>query len=352
MKFDRNIFYIEEEKLSKTLDLTLKAFDELVDSLIYSDNESIRLKESIHFAIQRRIAKQPVRVFSREGVFRVIKYLEQCGSESTLLLNKIQQLLKEYDINQIDAEIRKKIYENSSAFIFRYKRTWLSIQATINILDTNSKRLKKAIEDIQKSDSPMNVNEDFESFEDFAHENGFTYYFSISGLEKLSLELSLKLRSAERREYCQRVKEVAPPVFEFLALAPSPSHTDIDRAMKYAKNRDGHICQVTRVSRNKYSENRHIEVVAHHLYDKSNYPYLADFPDNILTISKLVSEDFHQSNGGNQQSCTIDDFIQYVEWRYPENHEVILMLYNRRSILMLKLAQFQQALPESDEEYE
>ncbi|EDZ96369.1 hypothetical protein AmaxDRAFT_0700, partial [Limnospira maxima CS-328] len=48
-----------------------------------------------------------------------------------------------------------------------------------------------------------------------------------------------------------------------------------------------------------------------------------------------------------QETCTIDDFIDYVEWRYPEKHELILTLHNKQRVLRLKLAQFQRTLPES-----
>jgi len=173
---------------------------------------------------------------------------------------------------------------------------------------------------------------------------GDTNFFSLSGLAKLSIELSLKLRSEERRDYCGRVTEVAPPVLKFLSLVPSPSSEEMNRAVNFAKSRDG-SCQITGVVRDKY--NRQIELAGHHLYDKNTYRFLGADLDNILTIDKQVHEDFHQWNGGNNRTCTIHDFIEYVEWRYPEKHEVILMLHNRQRILMIKLSQSQRALPES-----
>jgi hypothetical protein len=75
---------------------------------------------------------------------------------------------------------------------------------------------------------------------------------------------------------------------------------------------------------------------------------LADDIDNIITITEQIHDDFHQWNGGYQKSCTIDDFIQYVEWRYPQKHKEILMLENRRRVLLVKLTQFQRALPEGN----
>ncbi|MDT9237318.1 MAG: hypothetical protein P5685_00190 [Limnospira sp. PMC 1261.20] len=184
----------------------------------------------------------------------------------------------------------------------------------------------------------MRINIDFEDYDGLR-------FFSLSGLEKLSIELSLKLRSEERRDYCKRVREVAPPVLKFLAIAPSPEPKQIEQAMNFAKNRDKKTCQVTGVVRDKY--NQRIELVGHHLYDKKTYHFLSAVPDNILTIDKKLHEDFHQWNGGTQETCTIDDFIDYVEWRYPEKHELILTLHNKQIDLRLKLAKFQRTLPES-----
>ncbi|MDT9176135.1 MAG: hypothetical protein P5702_00555 [Limnospira sp. PMC 1291.21] len=203
---------------------------------------------------------------------------------------------------------------------------------------TTSSRLIRAFGDIQRSDFPMRINIDFEDYDGLR-------FFSLSGLEKLSIELSLKLRSEERRDYCKRVREVAPPVLKFLAIAPSPEPKQIEQAMNFAKNRDKKTCQVTGVVRDKY--NQRIELVGHHLYDKKTYHFLSAVPDNILTIDKKLHEDFHQWNGGTQETCTIDDFIDYVEWRYPEKHELILTLHNKQIDLRLKLAKFQRTLPES-----
>ncbi|WP_242541420.1 hypothetical protein [Phormidium pseudopriestleyi] len=170
-------------------------------------------------------------------------------------------------------------------------------------------------------------------------------FFSLSGLEKLSIELSLNLRSEQRRAYCRRVSEVAPPVLEFLAIAPSPTQEQISQAVNFVKSKNKKTCQVTGASRDKY--NKLIEVVGHHLYDKNAYHFLSADPDNILTIDKRLHEDFHQWNGGTQKTCTIDDFIDYVEWLYPDKHELILTLHNKRIVLMIKSPQLQRTLPES-----
>jgi hypothetical protein len=339
MNFDREVFYIEETKLAQALELQQQDLDEIVDSLQASADESILLKECLHFVVQNYVNKQqPIRIFSREGALAIASYLDVIGGVTEFSIKRVIALLDNYRINQIDRRVRTALYQNSSSLVSRNQRHWLSREDVVRIFITTSSRLDKAFKDIQKSEDPMRMNIDFEYYEDMT-------FFSLSGLEKLSMELSLKLRSEQRRDYCKRVSEVAPPVLKFLAIAPSPTQEQISKAVNFAKSRDKKTCQVTAASRDKYNEL--IEVVGHHLYDKNAYHFLSDDPDNILTIDKRVHEDFHQWNGGTKKTCTIDDFINYVEWRYPEKHELILTLHNKRGVLMIKLAQVQRTLPES-----
>ncbi|MFO7032332.1 hypothetical protein B9T07_20930 [Limnospira fusiformis CCALA 023] len=339
MPFDREVFYIEEIKLAESLELTQQGLDEIVDFLQASTDESIRLKEWLHFVVQNYVTKQqPIRIFSREGALAIASYLDLRGDATQISLKRVIALVDKYSVNQIDAKIRRALYENSSSLVSRNKRHWLNREDVVRIFITTSSRLEQAFRDIQRSDFPMRMNIDFEDYDGMR-------FFSLSGLEKLSIELSLKLRSEERRAYCKRVSEVAPPVLEFLAIAPSPDPKQIDKAMNFAKNRDQKTCQVTGAVRDKY--NPRIELVGHHLYDKNAYHFLSADPDNILTIDKRLHEDFHQWHGGTQKTCTIDDFIDYVEWRYPDKHELILTLHNKQRVLMFKLAQVQRTLPES-----
>ena len=339
MPIDRRVFYIEEGSLAEALELEQAEFDSLVNFLQISEDDDARLKDSLHFVVQGYVNKrEAIRIFSREGAISIANYLDLQGEITQSALSKVIALLERYRMNKIDGEIRQTVYENSSSLVLRRQRYWLSREDVRRIFFTSTLRFHKAFQDIQRSDSPMRVNQDYEDLEN-------STFFSLSGLEKLSIELSLSLRSRQRREYCARVGEVAPPVLEFLSLVPSPSQEEIDRAMNFAKNRD-QSCQITGNVRSK--SNRRIELVGHHLYDRNTYRFLSADPDNILTIDKLVHEDFHQWHGGYNQTCTVHDFIEYVEWRYPQKHEVILTLHNKQRILMIKLSQIQRSLPKGE----
>lgn len=334
MVFSRENFYIEEEKLVKALELTLKEFDDFVDVLISVERT---LHESVHFIVQYHIAKKPMKLFSREGAIAITRSLEKEGIVNDATIESVLRLVEQYRIEQIDTKVRHSIYEHSSSLLVKNQRHWLSYQDVVKIFRTKVSRLTSAMDSIRRSDNPMIFDEDTTQIEGVPH-------FSLSGLEKLSIELSLSLRSQERREYCERVREVAPPVLEFLALAPSPSDSQIKRAKTFVKNQNNKCCQITGATRNKYNNPR-LELVAHHLYDQNNYRFLADDPDNIIAIREEISDDFHLWNGGFKKSCTIDDFIEYIEWKYPEKHDKILMLYNRREVLYQKLKMLQRTLP-------
>ena len=334
MVIERDIFYIEEKKLVEALELTLKEFDDFVERLISVD---LILQESLHFIVQNYIAEKPIRLFSREGAIAITRSLEKEGIVNDATIESVLILVEQYRIEQIDNKVRRSIYEHSSSLLVKNQRHWLSYRDVVKIFRTNEDRLAEAWASITRSDNPMILHEDVTKIVGVLH-------FSLSGLEKLSIELSLTLRSPERREYCERVREVAPPVLEYLALAPSPSDSQIESAVRFVKNQNNKCCQITGATRNKY-DNPTLQLVAHHLYDKENYRFLAAEPDNIIPICQEISDGFHLWNGGFNKSCTIDDFINYIEWKYPEKHDKILMLYRKRKILYEKLKMHQPTLP-------
>jgi hypothetical protein len=221
-------------------------------------------------------------------------------------------------ISLVDANIIQAIYDNSSSLVIRRQLHWLKFDDVFRIFKTNKSKLTQAFENIQRTDNPMKIEEDFDNVVN-------ALYFSFSGLEKLSIELAASLYSNERREYCSRVPLVAPPLLQYLTFAPSPSQSDIDRAKRYAENRDNEKCQVTDNSRSKYNQ---IKLVKHHLFDQNTYRPLAGEPDNIITISETISDEFHQWNGGYDKTCTIDDFIDFIEIFYANKRQLILRLLN------------------------
>lgn len=242
MSFSRKDFYIKENSLAEALNLEPKIFDSIVNYLEKFPDENPQLKEHLHFVVQYYVLsyyveKQPIRLFSREGALVIAKHIDMRGETTEDALKKVVKLLNKYRCIKIDGKVLRTVYENSSSLVLRNKRHWLSREDVVHIFRTSSLRLDRAFKDIQRSDAPMKINVDFENY-------GEQRFFSLSGLEKLSMELSLKLCSKERRYYCSRVKEVAPPVVEQLSLFPSPTEDEIKKAVNFVKNKDK-CCQIS-----------------------------------------------------------------------------------------------------------
>ena len=353
---EREFFFIRENELAEVLSLTLEELDEILEDLLAPINgygvqlglfgedtiigcsRRIELQEWVHFMYLNK--KRQIRLYSQEGALAIADYLSQKKGIGELHLKAVLNLIeKGSNPFKIDKIIRQAVYENSSSLTKRRGRHWISSRDVTRIFKTTSARLNEAFRNVKRSDNPMKIEEDFEDIDRVR-------YYSFSGLEKLSIELATSLHSSQRRKYCERVPLVAPPVLEELALPPaSPSDKDIQRAMTYAKGRDQEKCQVTESFRSKTNP---IELVKHHLFDQKNYRIIAADPDNIITLSKVVSDEFHQWNGGYDKTCTIDNFIEYVELFYSDKHRLILNLYNRKKVLDYKLKLLQSRLPESD----
>lgn len=335
MNFDSTTFYIKDTQLSIALDLEPQNFDVKVNAIASSRNGEIQ--ENLHYIKRGIIRNQPARYFSREGAIAIAKYLESQGELTKSSFRQVCELIEKKRIDRIVDSVYQAIYENSSSLIFSRQLHWLSQEDVIQIFKTSGKRLKQAFRSIQQSDTPMVAGQDFEDRDP-------TVYFSLSGLEKLSLELSLTLRSEERREYCQRVREVAPPVLESLTLPQSPpSKQQIKGAMNDAKARDGERCIIM----GKPERYNNFNLIGHHLFNQKDYPFLSAEKDNIITISHEIHDDFHRWNGGTDKECTVDDFIEYLKSHHPDKFDarLRLKLYNIREILLFKLSKLQRTLP-------
>ncbi|MBD2481835.1 hypothetical protein [Planktothrix sp. FACHB-1365] len=335
-------FSITEQEIAIALKLERTQLDEIVSDLELSLDSSIEFKESLHFRYLNRKLKE--RIFSQEGALAIASYIDNKSNDTMNIkevLTSVIELVEKHRINRIDNSIRQTVYDNSSSLTVMRELHWLSNRDVVKIFQTKESKLEESFKNIQISYDPMKKGEDYEHI-------SAVRYFSFRGLAKLSIELAASLCKKERKDYCQRVPIVVPPVVsDLLALTPSeiPSQKDIESAMRYVNKRDKERCQITGKSRDKIDK---IDLARHHLFDQKNYTYLSAEIDNIITITREIHDDFHLWIGGTDKTCTIDDFIRYIETFYNQRHSVILMLYDRRQLLRLKLSQLQRYLPESN----
>lgn len=327
----RHDFLIKEQDLAVAFELEWQTFDQMIEPLFQPSGVVISLVESQHFIYHDR--RKKIRRFSPEGALVIASYLDTLDAFSLpeTAVRTVLALLEQQEIRKIDASIRRTILQNSSSLRQHNALYWLSTTDTTKILKTTPYRLAEAQAAIEFSGEALLIGRHIAEFEK-------VQYFSLAGLVMLSLELKRSLKSPDRQRYCGRIPKVAPPVVAYLALTPAPSRKAIEAAKRFAKNRDGQVCQITGQEPSKYNR---LKLAAHHLFDQKTYPVLADDPTNLLTISDELHEEFHQWLGGKTKSCTIDDFIEFIEVFYVDEKSVIVVeLLQRREVLLEKLNRY------------
>jgi hypothetical protein len=126
---------------------------------------------------------------------------------------------------------------------------------TVNILCTSYGRLNRAFEDMQRSNTPMALGEDFDDIEGERH-------YALSGLDKFCRVLSTELKDKDRREWCAAVEFVGKKTLKELISEEEARHQKIKAAMTAARKRDQDRCQVTG---QKPTKQQKFNIAVHHL---------------------------------------------------------------------------------------
>lgn len=300
-------FTIKEKELAEALKITPERLDEIIAFFDSDPNDEWYLRENDHFIYLNQSWKN--RLFSQHGAFAIAKYMDTI--EKTSIWGHIIEFITRHKERIRNAFIRQKVHDNSSSLTTRNNRHFLSKKDIVKILCTSTSRLNTAFRDIQKSDNPMVIYEDFEDIE------GARYY-SLSGLEKLSKELATKLKDKDRREWCAAAEVVSSKTLKKIISAEERKKQEIKSAMEAAKRRDNKCCQITGQKRTKHNT---FNLAVHHIFSQEHYPHLATSMDNMITLAEDVHKEFHNWNGGNKAACTIDDLIRFVNELYPEQEE-------------------------------
>ncbi|PHV64329.1 hypothetical protein [Cyanobacterium aponinum] len=328
---NREDFFITEDQILQDLDLEKIKLDSIIETLAKS--EEFDWEEGVHFRYVNKSKK--IREFARLALIVLAEYFESKDelNQSQQVVKLLKKLVTQEEKKQVDKEITtltiQVVNDDSNKILVRRNRHWLSFRDVKTILKTTFKRLDQAFEDIARSDLPLMIEEDFEDIED-------ERYYSFSGLERISLELSEKLTSRYRRLHASRVPKITPSVIKEKATLRLPSKTEIERAKKEALKQQGNKCQVTGITNSK-----ELPLAVHHLYSQNTYPELASDQDNLLVISNEVHKDFHTWHEGTMKPCTVNDFIRFVEHRMKtvgtDEVEVLVRLDNRKISLEQKI---------------
>lgn len=313
-------FTIREAELAVALEITHQELDKIIQFFDSDPDDQWDLREKDHFIYLTRSLNE--KLFSEQGAYAIAKYMDEKVAKS--IWSRIKEFITKHGEKIRNAFISRKIQENCSSLTVKNNRHFLSKKDVINILCTSPARLNKAFDEIQKSQDPMKIYEDFDDID------GVRYY-SLSGFYKLSQHLAEALTVKDRRGWCKAIEVVGKKTFKLIIDEQSALQQRISSAMEKAKKRDGNCCQITGIKRDRY--NKAVNIVAHHIYSKENYPHLAACQDNLITLTQVVHNEFHVWNGGFKKPCTVDNLIKFVSQLYPDNYEVILRLNQVKQML-------------------
>jgi hypothetical protein len=312
-------FNIKEIDLAAALEISRQELDQIVDFFDSDPNDEWELRENDHFIFINKTLKE--RLFSEQGAYAIAAYMDANAKKS--IWHQILEFITKHNEKIRNAFISRKIQENCSSLNIRNNRHFLSRKDVISILCTSPARLNKAFNDIQKSDNPMVIYEDFDDVNEMR-------YYSLSGFYKLSQRLAAELKSKDRRGWCGAIEFVGRQTFKLILDAQTAQQKRIQSAMDAAKRRDGSRCQITTQKPDKHNK---FNLTVHHLYSQKQYPHLAACRENLITLTQAVHEEFHGWNGGSQKACTVDDLIRFVNQLYPDNYEVVLKLNQVKQML-------------------
>ena len=174
--------------------------------------------------------------------------------------------------------------------------------------------------EIQKSHLPLTLDTDYAEIEN-------QYWFGERGVVLMSKKMSETLKTKSRQQACKIIWGEFPKQFKTLSQWLVDEVKDIHKA----KRRDKSTCQITGRTPANHDQ---FNLAVHHLYCSQKYPHLATVDVNLITIAEDIHKEFHGSLGVFDKPCTLDDFLEFVHYHYPEHQpQLIVQLQKAKRVL-------------------
>ncbi len=314
--------YITSKKLIQTLEIDSEKLIEIEKFFDSIPDDAWDLVDGTDYRV---VQANGLREYTQSGAYTIARYLETTQKRS--FLQRIKDMLLQTKQKIRQAFIADHILENCSSLMKRNEQFFISQADVVKMFKTTSAYLKKMLEAAQREDKPLIQGQDYIEILD-----GGGYYFSLSGISKLSAVMGSKQSKKNRQDWCSDIGQIIVPKVNDIVQQILERDKGIQKAMDNVKNkRDKKTCQVSREHWNKVNK---LQLAAHHLYSKQEYPHLANVENNLITLTCEIHDQFHVSYmGGTAKPCTIDDFIQFVNAYYPENSKVKTWLANQKLVL-------------------
>lgn len=327
-----NTFLIRDTELAQWFSITLEKLDKIVDIFDADPNDDWDLVEGVDYQFVNK--KDKVRVFSFEGALKIASYIDQ--HEKRGILYRFREFFTKHD-QKIRRSLARKLIFNELADSGEIKVyqgvAMIHKQSLRRILKTNGTKLNKTVNHLQqRTDKPLELGVDF--YEDEKRE----FWFSETGVVRISKSMSETLTNKSRQEMCKMIEIEFPLAFKEIQENlddDTKQKIEIEKAKKRAKTRDKNTCQVTGQKPDRHNK---FNLAVHHLYSVQKYPHLATLDLNLVTIKEEIHQEFHGNLGGFHQPCTIEDFIEFLHVYYPEHHGNLALKLQKTKKKLEKLA--------------
>lgn len=297
---------IRDKELSQALEVSLQRIYDICELFDKVPDDKWELIEGEHFSWANQSLGQ--RRFSPEGAYEICKYINE--NEGRQLLRRFRRWLSGRDERLKQLLVEKKFIEvvdSKDALIFVHNRAYMRPRYTRRLLGLGNRQdvLNRAFQGEIKAAKaePLQIDKHF-------IKDGDAICLSGMGIARVSANLGTTLTNHHRRAWCELVSQRAVAAIQEVIDEREAREIQITRAMAKAKTAANKTCQITG---DKCGPANPFNLAVHHVYDRKNYPRLADHPFNLIVIQDSLHKDFHQWMGGNGVGCTVDDLEKYID---------------------------------------
>ncbi|MEA5448562.1 hypothetical protein VB780_08305 [Leptolyngbya sp. CCNP1308] len=297
---------IRDNELSQALEVSLQRIYDICELFDKVPDDKWELIEGEHFSWANQSLGQ--RRFSPEGAYEICKYINE--NEGRQLIRRFRRWLSGRDKKLKQLLVEKKFIEvvdSKDALIFVHDRAYMRPRYTRQLLGLGNRQdvLNKAFQGEIKATKaePLQLEKHF-------IKDGDAVCLSGMGIARVSANLGATLTNHHRRAWCELVSQRVTAALQDIVEDRKNRKKLIQQAEERAKKAADKTCQITGERRGPANP---INLAVHHVYDRQNYPHLADHPYNLIVIQESVHKDFHQWLGGNGRGCTVDDLERYID---------------------------------------
>ncbi len=316
-------FTIKDGELAKWFSIQLQRLDEIIDFFDSDPNDEWDLVEKKDYIFINK--KMKSRNFSPQGALKIAAYLEQ--NETRGIIYRIKDFITQHDARIRKAIARKIITEeliDNGKIIIHHNVAMIHKQSLRRILETNGAKINSTFKEIQASHQPLELEKDYAEIEN-------EYWFGERGVLLMSKKMSEALKNKSRKQACKIIWGEFPKQFKTLSQSLVNDVKDIQNAKNKAKRRNKGTCQITG---RKPANHDQFNLAVHHLYCSKKYPHLATVDVNLITIAEDIHKEFHGYLGGFDKPCTLDDFLEFVHYHYPDHQpQLIVKLQKAKKVL-------------------